>query len=63
MRARQNEGLTRGTHQGEIGCIFDIGRTGVGMTRVRRKLLLRGDLATLYRHLFFGDFLAYGKGV
>jgi superfamily I DNA and/or RNA helicase len=35
----------------------------VGMTRARRKLLLVGDSSTLCRHPFFGEFLAYVKGV
>ncbi len=35
----------------------------VGMTRARRKLLLVGDSSTLCRHPFFGELLAYVKGV
>ncbi len=35
----------------------------VGMTRARRKLLLVGDSSTLGRHPFFGELLAYVKGV
>jgi ATP-dependent RNA/DNA helicase IGHMBP2 len=35
----------------------------VGMTRVRRKLLLVGDSSTLCRHPFFVELLAYVKGV
>ncbi|ALK89266.1 hypothetical protein L63ED372_02063 [Limnohabitans sp. 63ED37-2] len=34
----------------------------VGMTRARRKLLV-GDSSTLCRHSFFGELLAYVKGV
>jgi superfamily I DNA and/or RNA helicase len=34
----------------------------VGMTRARRKLLV-GDSSTLCRHPFFGELLAYVKGV
>ena len=33
------------------------------MTRARRKLLLVGDSSTLCRHPFFGELLAYAKGV
>ena len=36
---------------------------GMGMTRARRKLLLLGDASTLCRHPFFGELLAYVKGV
>jgi superfamily I DNA and/or RNA helicase len=35
----------------------------VGMTRARRKLLLVGDSSTLCSHPFFGELLAYVKGV
>jgi ATP-dependent RNA/DNA helicase IGHMBP2 len=35
----------------------------VGMTRARRKLLLVGDSSTLCRQPFFGELLAYVKGV
>jgi len=35
----------------------------VGMTRARRKPLLVGDSSTLCRHPFFGELLAYVKGV
>jgi superfamily I DNA and/or RNA helicase len=35
----------------------------VGMTRALRKLLLVGDSSTLCRHPFFGELLAYVKGV
>ena len=41
----------------------DTRRMNVGMTRSRRKLLLGGDSSTLYGHPFFGEFLAYVKGV
>ncbi len=43
--------------------MFDIRRMNVGMTRARRKLLLVGDSATLCRHPFFVELLAYVKGV
>jgi predicted DNA helicase len=55
--------LTRSNPQGEIGFLSDIRRMNVGMTRARRKLLLVGDSSTLGRHPFFGNLLAYVKGV
>jgi superfamily I DNA and/or RNA helicase len=57
--------LTRSNPQGEIGFLSDIRRMNVGMTRARRKLLLVvvGDSSTLCRHPFFGELLAYVKGV
>ena len=55
--------LTRSNAQGEIGFLSDIRRMNVGMTRARRKLLLVGDSFTLCRHPFFGELLAYVKGV
>ena len=55
--------LTRSNPQGEIGFLSDIRRMNVGMTRARRKLLLVGNLSTLGRHPFFGELLAYAKGV
>ena len=55
--------LTRSNPQGEIGFLSDIRRMNVGMTRARRKLLLVGDSFTLCRHPFFGELLAYVKGV
>ena len=55
--------LTRSNPQGEIGFLSDIRRMNVGMTRARRKLLLVGDSSTLWRHPFFGELLAYVKGV
>jgi ATP-dependent RNA/DNA helicase IGHMBP2 len=55
--------LTRSNPQGEIGFLSDIRRMNVGMTRARRKLLLVGDSSTLCSHPFFGDLLAYMKGV
>ncbi len=47
----------------EIGLLFDIRRMNLGMTRARRKLLLVGDSSTLCKHPFFGELLAYVKGV
>ena len=47
----------------EVGFLSDIRRLNVGMTRARRKLLLVGDSSTLCRHPFFGELLAYVKGV
>jgi ATP-dependent RNA/DNA helicase IGHMBP2 len=35
----------------------------VGMTRERHKLLLVGDSTMLCKHPFFGELLAYVKGV
>ncbi|MFN5255775.1 MAG: AAA domain-containing protein [Limnohabitans sp.] len=55
--------LTRSNPQGEIGFLSDIRRMNVGMTRARRKLLLVGDSSTLCRHPFFGELLAYVRGV
>jgi ATP-dependent RNA/DNA helicase IGHMBP2 len=55
--------LTRSNPQGEIGFLSDFRRMNVGMTRARRKLLLVGDSSTLCRHPFFGELLAYVKGV
>ena len=55
--------LTRSNPQGEIGFLSDIRRMNVGMTRARRKLLLVGDSSTLCRHPFFGELLAYVKGL
>jgi superfamily I DNA and/or RNA helicase len=55
--------LTRSNPQGEIGFLSDIRRMNVGMTRARRKLLLVGDSSTLCSHPFFGELLAYMKGV
>jgi superfamily I DNA and/or RNA helicase len=43
--------------------LSDIRRMNVGMTRARRKLLLVGDSSTLCSHPFFGELLAYVKGV
>ncbi|WP_090142104.1 C-terminal helicase domain-containing protein [Limnohabitans sp. DM1] len=55
--------LTRSNPQGEIGFLSDIRRINVGMVRARRKRLLVGDSSTLCSHPFFGEFLAYVKGV
>ncbi len=55
--------LTRSNPQGEIGFLSNIRRMNVGMTRARRKLLLVGDSSTLCCHPFFGELLAYVKGV
>ena len=46
--------LTRSNRQGEISFLSDIRRMNIGMTRARRKLLLRGDSSTLCRHPFWG---------
>ncbi|PUE14335.1 AAA domain-containing protein [Limnohabitans sp. WS1] len=58
-----NRTLTRSNTQGKIGFLSDIRRMNVGMTRARRKLLLVGDSSTLCSHSFFGELLAYVKGV
>jgi len=55
--------LTRLNPQGEIGFLSDIRRMKVGMNRAPRKMMLVGDWSTLYRHTFFGEFLAYVEGV
>jgi len=47
----------------EGGFLPDTRRMNVGMTRSRRKLLLVGDSSTLCKHPFFGELLAYVKGV
>jgi ATP-dependent RNA/DNA helicase IGHMBP2 len=49
--------------QGEIGFLSDLRRMNVDMIRARRKLLLVGDSFALGRHPFFGELLAYVKGV
>ena len=49
--------------QGEIGFLSDIRRMNVGMTGARCKLLLVGYSSTLCSHPFFGELLAYVKGV
>jgi ATP-dependent RNA/DNA helicase IGHMBP2 len=55
--------LTRSNPQGEIGFLSDIRRLNVGKNSARLKLLLGGDSSTLCRHPFFGELLAYVKGV
>ena len=55
--------LTRSNPQGEIGFLSDIRRMNVYMARARRKLLLVGDSSTLFKDPFFGELLAYVKGV
>ena len=55
--------LTRSNPQVEIGFLSDTCRMNVGMTRSQRKLLLVGDSSTLCRHPFFGELLAYVRGV
>ena len=55
--------LTRRNPQCEIGSHYDIRRMNVGMNRARRKLLLVGDSSTLCWHPFFGELLAYVKGL
>ena len=55
--------LTRSNCKDEIGILSDIRRMSVGMNRARRKLMLVGDSSTLCSHPFFGELLAYVKGV
>ena len=56
--------MTRSKPQGEIAFFLsDIRRMNLGMTLARRKLLLVGDSSALCRHPFFGELLAYVKGV
>ena len=55
--------FTRSNPQGEIGFLSDIRRMNVGMTHVRRKLLLVYDSSMLCCHLFFVVLLAYVKRI
>ena len=50
-------------HQESYSVKVKISPMNVCMTRARRKLLLVGDSSTLCRHPFFGELLAYVKGV
>jgi superfamily I DNA and/or RNA helicase len=51
--------LVRSNEQGEVGFLSDTRRMNVGMTRARRLLIVIGDSATISRHPFYNDFLAY----
>ncbi len=51
--------LVRSNEQGEVGFLNDTRRMNVGMTRARRLLIVIGDSATISRHPFYNDFLAY----
>lgn len=51
--------LVRSNDQGEVGFLSDTRRMNVGMTRARRLLIVIGDSATISRHPFYNDFLAY----
>lgn len=53
--------LTRSNPEGIIGFLSDIRRMNVAMTRARKKLVVIGDSATLSRHSFYSDFIAYSE--
>ncbi len=55
--------LTCSSSQGEIGCLSDIRRMNVGMTRAQRKLLLVVDSSTFAGICIFVVFQIYeGRG-
>lgn len=51
--------FVRSNDKGEIGFLADIRRTNVAMTRVRKKLIMVGDSATLGSHDFYTALLEY----
>ena len=53
--------LCRSNADGEIGFLSDTRRMNVAMTRARKKLIVIGDSATLSRHTFYADFIAYAE--
>jgi len=53
--------MTRSNTDGVIGFLSDTRRMNVAMTRARKKLIVIGDSATLSRHPFYADFVAYAE--
>ncbi len=53
--------MTRSNADGVIGFLSDTRRMNVAMTRARKKLVITGDSATLSRHPFYADFIAYAE--
>ncbi len=53
--------MTRSNANGIIGFLADTRRMNVAMTRARKKLVIIGDSATLSRHPFYSDFIAYAE--
>ena len=53
--------MTRSNTEGSIGFLADTRRMNVAMTRARKKLVVIGDSATLSRHPFYADLVAYAE--
>lgn len=53
--------MTRSNADGIIGFLSDTRRMNVAMTRARKKLVVIGDSATLSRHPFYANFIAYAE--
>jgi superfamily I DNA and/or RNA helicase len=53
--------MTRSNPDNIIGFLSDIRRMNVAMTRARKKLVVVGDSATLSRHSFYANFIAYAE--
>lgn len=51
--------MVRANENGEIGFLRDLRRMNVAMTRVRMKLIILGDVATLTRHPFYKKLWEY----
>lgn len=51
--------LVRANDEGQIGFLGDLRRMNVAITRARMKLVILGEAATLARHPFYADLLAY----
>ena len=51
--------LVRANDQGQIGFLGDLRRMNVAITRARMKLVILGEAATLARHPFYADLMAY----